>query len=332
MCGCTQPIGDRDPQRGVPETCIKCGGLVYWPREMQGKQIDLPLRGETMTAAQMIGKKVEVGTHGFIRLVDVMGSDRRVVDAARISFGRESSGDDAKDEALLRYLMRNRHTSPFEQCEITFIVQAPMDVWRQWIRHRMANVNEYSTRYTEAMDIFATTEPDMWRLQSTANKQGSEGYMVHPSIGQRLSDGEAHLQELALYEYRRRLDEGVAKEQARKDLPLSTYTMAYWKSDLHNLLHFLELRMDSHAQLEIRQFATTMYDEFIKLLFPWTCRAFEDYRVNAITLTGPEILMISKIAVDLLMLTDTDTMSQREKDDLMQKVNVIAERRRNYAF
>jgi thymidylate synthase (FAD) len=290
----------------------------------------------------LISKKVDVGSHGFIKLVDVLGDDRRVVDAARISFGGESRGDD-RDRNLLRYLMRNRHTSPFEQCEVVFIIKAPMDVWRQWIRHRMANVNEYSTRYTEAIDQFAETTLDQWRPQSSSNKQGSTDDRLPAEIGVSLSRGERQLQRLALEEYRRRLNEGVAKEQARKDLPLSTYTMAYWKSDLHNLLHFLELRMDKHAQLEIREFAERMYHDFIVPMFPWTCEAFEDYRLNAITFTGPELDVIRSIFVDLYQAAaDNESLesillgsfigentevshklTKREKEDLVAKVGLV---------
>lgn len=291
-----------------------------------------------MDKNELIGEKIEVGSHGFVQLVDVMGDDRRVVDAARISYGGESRGDD-RDRGLLRYLMRHRHTSPFEQCEMTFIVKAPMDVWRQWIRHRMANVNEYSTRYTEAINEFSTTGPRDWRLQSGQNKQGSAHGRLPVDMGEGLSEGETWIQSVALEEYKRRLDSGVAREQARKDLPLSTYTMAYWKSDLHNLLHFLELRMDLHAQLEIRRYANVIYDFFLQPLFPWTAEAFRDYQLNAITFTAPEVVVLREMLLRATAnqlrsrtqyieheMSFGDRLSKRERGELKQKLEGIFDR------
>src|SRR5262245_31264404 len=190
---------------------------------------------------------------GFVRVVDFMGSDGAVVQAARISYG-EGTKQVHEDRGLIRYLMRHRHTTPFEMCEIKLHIRVPMDCWRQWIRHRTANVNEYSTRYSEAIDAAQATAPGDWRLQSATNKQGS-GSTAPVEIGEELSSRELALQRLAREVYQERLAAGVAREQARKDLPLSTYTEAYWKIDLHNLLHFLSLRMDSHAQHEIRSYA-----------------------------------------------------------------------------
>ena len=165
------------------------------------------------TKDQLIGKLCETST-GSIRLVDVMGDDHRVVQAARISFGKQAQVINAdKDRALLRYLMRNRHTSPFEQCELTFIVECPMDLWRQWVRHRTANVNEYSTRYAPAFNnaAMAATRPDSWRLQATNNKQGSDG-LLDPIIGGRFSIVEQRFQSIARDVYKERIEAGVAKE------------------------------------------------------------------------------------------------------------------------
>lgn len=222
------------------------------------------------------------------------------------------------DRNLIRYLMNHSHTTPFEMVEIKFMVQVPMDHWRQWVRHRTASINEYSTRYTEALDFFQVTSPQEWRLQATDNKQGSSGYLTEWPEGVRLEDDyisdseglptscqvatlldkrflitepkqkpgsylsekEKQFHQAAQELYQIRLDLGIAKEQARKDLPLSTYTRAYWKCDLHNIFNFLRLRMDSHAQLEIRQFANCMY-EIVKQLCPVSCEAFEDYILHA---------------------------------------------------
>ena len=257
-------------------------------------------------------KKFELFNDGFIALVDVMGDDADIVQAARTSYkGLKRNGDTTTndtDEKLLRYLMRHRHTTPFEMAELKFMIRVPMDCWRQWIRHRMASVNEYSTRYAAAIDARQETEAGEWRLQATSNKQGSAGILtkwpenwsVEPDVdsdgekspvwivtgppksdyiaddkhfvvprdpaaaeltpGEFLTFLEKEHHNTSADTYLTRLALGVAKEQARKDLPLSTYTEAYWKIDLHNLLHFLGLRMDAHAQKEIRDAARTISD------------------------------------------------------------------------
>ena len=182
-----------------------------------------------------------------------MGNDASVVQAARVSYGVGTKRV-RKDRGLIRYLLRHAHTTPFEMCEIKFHVRVPMDVWRQWIRHRTANVNEYSTRYSIAIDAAQQTGAGEWRLQSSINRQGSANSCSR-DVGDKLSAEERALQRRAREVYEARLETGVAREQARKDLPLSTYTEAYWKIDLHNLLHFLRLRMSSHAN---RKSASTL--------------------------------------------------------------------------
>ena len=174
------------------------------------------------------------------------------------------------------YLMKNRHTSPFEMCELKLHVRVPMDCWRQWIRHRTASVNEYSTRYSVAINHAATTPPHMWRTQSKDNKQGS-GDFLPKDVGAALTLGEKNLHHHARKVYMARLEAGVAREQARKDLPLSTYTEAYWKIDLHNLLHFLKLRMDHHAQREIRSYANMIGYQIVARWCPITWDAFRTF-------------------------------------------------------
>ena len=191
--------------------------------------------------------------------------------------------------------MRHWHTTPFEMAEIKLLVRVPMDCWRQWIRHRMASVNETSTRYSIAIDAAQTTPADRWRLQATKNRQGSEGFL-DPAMGTELSAAERELQQHARQVYERRLELGVAREQARKDLPLSTYTEACWKIDLHNLLHFLQLRMDPHAQWEIRQYAETIGREIVRPLFPLVWEAFADYRLEAVQLTRLDRDVIARLA------------------------------------
>lgn len=229
---------------------------------------------------------------GFVRLVDHMGTDTAICDAARISYGNHEEIKTSKENRdLIRYLMRHNHTTPFEMCEIKFHVKVPMDTWRQWIRHRTANVNEYSTRYKPAIDDMKQTNVTEWRLQSKNNKQGSSGEYLNETDSYELSESEFIFHEIAKKTYKDRIEKGIALEQARKDLPLSTYTEAYWKCDLHNIFHFLRLRLDSHAQKEIREYAYLM-SIFVKELFPIAWEAFEDYRLHAITLSRTDILCI----------------------------------------
>jgi thymidylate synthase (FAD) len=238
--------------------------------------------------------KCNVLDDGFVILVDSMGSDSSIVQAARVSYG-EGTKKTSEDRHLIRYMMRNHHTSPFEMCEVKLHVRVPMDCWRQWIRHRTASVNEYSTRYSIAIDSMMNTDADKWRMQDAGNRQGSKGF-INSDIGSKLSQVEYDLHLKCREVYEERINLGVAREQARKDLPLSTYTEAYWKIDLHNLLHFLELRMEQHAQFEIRQYANVIGYNIVGRLFPLTWEAFLDYRLNAITLSDLEIGFISMIS------------------------------------
>lgn len=246
---------------------------------------------------------------GFIRVVDWMGDDAAIVQAARISYGvgTKSTSD---DRGLIRYLMRNKHTSPFEMCEIKLHIRAPMDCWRQWIRHRTASVNEYSTRYSEAIDSCQGTRPHQWRVQSKDNKQGSGEYLDE-NEGMILTAREKHSQSVAFDNYKLRISLGVAREQARKDLPLSTYTEAYWKIDLHNLFNFLQLRMDSHAQEEIRSYAEIIGEEIVSRWCPIAWEAFVDYRLDGLSLSKQEIRAIRR--------RDFNLLTGREKDELVDK-------------
>jgi len=242
----------------------------------------------------MLGDAIPVLDNGFVRVVDYMGDDSAIVQAARTSYGKGTKRRH-EDRGLIRYLMRHAHTTPFEMCEIKLHVRVPMDVWRQWIRHRTASVNEYSTRYSEAIDAAQRTAPDAWRLQSTGNRQGSSG-VLPVEQGLRLSAEEGRLQRQARDLYEARLAAGVAREQARKDLPLSTYTEAYWKIDLQNLLHFLDLRMDEHAQQEIRAYANVIGEQIVAQWVPLTWEAFLDYRRGGMTLSRIEHDFLSALA------------------------------------
>jgi len=241
-------------------------------------------------------KKFPVLDDGFVCLVDVMGDDRSIVQAARVSYG-EGTKKVSDDRTLIRYLLRHRHTTPFEMAEVKFLVRVPMDCWRQWVRHRTANINEYSTRYSLAIDAAQTTDPGEWRTQAEANRQGS-GDSLPTDLGKHLTEEEAELQSKMRDVYQSRILSGVAREQARKDLPLATYTEAYWKIDLHNLLHFLALRMDSHAQLEIRQYATSLGEQIVAPLFPIVWEAFLDYRMHSTFLTRLDSGVIQRLTAN----------------------------------
>jgi thymidylate synthase (FAD) len=248
--------------------------------------------------SQLRWKKFPVLDDGFVCLVDIMGDDQSVVQAARVSYG-EGTRKVSDDRGLIRYLLRHRHTTPFEMAELKLLVRVPMDCWRQWIRHRTANVNEYSTRYSLAIDAMQTTPPEAWRTQATGNRQGS-GENLEAAQGQDLSASEADFQRQARALYEARIAAGVAREQARKDLPLSTYTEAYWKVDLHNLLHFLALRMDSHAQWEIREYATTIGRQIVQPLFPLVWEAFVDYRLEGLFLSRLEREVVARLVERLV--------------------------------
>ena len=242
----------------------------------------------------ILGEAIPVLDDGFVRPVDYMGTDASIVQAARVSYGAGTK-QVSEDRGLIRYLLRHRHTTPFEMCELKLHVRVPMDCWRQWIRHRMASVNEYSTRYSVAIDAAQSTNSDQWRLQSADNKQGSQGTVAEAEVSERLCAREQELQALAREVYEERLAAGVAREQARKDLPLSTYTEAYWKIDLHNLLHFLALRMDSHAQWEIQEFARAI-GSIVARWVPATWEAFQDYRFHAQAFSRVEMPILGAIA------------------------------------
>jgi thymidylate synthase (FAD) len=244
----------------------------------------------------ILGIPFNVLNDGFVRVIDYLGSDSSIVQAARVSYGKGTKKL-REDEGLIRYLLRHHHTSPLEMCEIKLHVRVPMDCWRQWIRHRTASVNEYSTRYSLAIDAAQQTAPDAWRLQAVSNRQGSEGFLELDK-GKIFSVREHELHELARTVYNERIEAGLAREQARKDLPLSTYTEAYWKTNLHNLLHFLALRMEKHAQLEIRTYATTIGSEIVSRWCPMVWAAFNDYLLGGMELSKQEIAIIGRLQVD----------------------------------
>jgi thymidylate synthase (FAD) len=242
---------------------------------------------------EILGQPIRVLDDGYVRVVDYLGDDAAVVQAARVSYGAGTKKVH-EDRGLIRYLLRHHHTTPFEMCEIKLHVRVPMDTWRQWIRHRIANVNEYSTRYSLAIDAAQRTSPDQWRRQSAGNRQGSEGFLP-TEVGAGLSRVETEVQDAATSAYKARIEAGVAREQARKDLPLSTYTEAYWKTDLHNLLHFLRLRQDLHAQAEIRAYANSIGESIVAKWVPLVWEAFLDYTRGGMSLSRLDTEIIESL-------------------------------------
>ena len=238
---------------------------------------------------------VKVLDKGFVGLIDHMGSDDAVVQAARVSYGTGTKKV-REDRGLIRYLMRHEHTTPFEMCEVKFHIRLPIFVMRQLIRHRTASVNEYSGRYSVMTDEFYV--PKTIELQSTTNKQGREGlYSEAETSGFRDIMNDMHTKAYETYE--QFIEEDMARETARAILPVSNYTETYWKCNLKNFLHMAWLRMDSHAQWEIRMFADAMYG-LVQPLFPAVCEAFEDYKLNAVRLSSMEVKLTKVIFGDYM--------------------------------
>ena len=277
---------------------------------------------QTEHSKPFIGTQIECLNGGFVRLVDYMGNDAAIVQAARVSYGAGTK-QVRQDRALIRYLMRHWHTSPFEMVEFKFHVKLPIFVARQWIRHRTANVNEYSGRYSILREEFYVPEPEQVRFQSPTNKQGRADQSLPAEEVAAILD-EIVEQQKALYQsYQRLLEKGVARELARINLPVSLYTEWYWKIDLHNLFHFLQLRMDVHAQYEIRVYANAIA-EIIKLIVPMAWEAFEDYRLNARSFSANELRLLSQWLPDPDQLPESATaafnLSKREVQELKEKI------------
>jgi thymidylate synthase (FAD) len=227
----------------------------------------------------LIGKEFPCLDKGFVRLIDVMGDDAAIVQAARVSYGAGTKKVN-EDVGLIRYLMRHLHTTPFEMVEFKFHVKLPIFVARQWIRHRTANVNEYSGRYSEMKDEFYVPAIDQVRAQSATNKQGRADEAFDPSEAERIRSGMLDTQSRLYGEYQSLLEADLAREIARINLPVSNYTEWYWKVDLHNLFHFLKLRIDPHAQYEIRVYGEAMA-QIVEAAVPHAYEAFEDYILHA---------------------------------------------------
>jgi thymidylate synthase (FAD) len=255
----------------------------------------------------------EVLDHGFIRVIDYMGDDSAIVQAARVSYGAGTKHV-SNDEGLIRYLMRHWHSTPFEMCEIKLHVKLPVFVARQWIRHRTANVNEYSARYSILDREFYIPEPAQLAAQSTVNNQGRGAVLtgeeatrvletLKRDAAQCYDDYEAMLSQEG--------QQGLARELARMNLPMNIYTQWYWKVDLHNLFHFLRLRADSHAQYEIRVYAEAIA-ACVKDWVPIAYGAFEDYRMGGVTLSAKAIAVLKRRLAGEVVTQEDSGMSKGE--------------------
>jgi thymidylate synthase (FAD) len=287
-----------------------------------------PTRRPTVPALEaMLFEAIPVLDHGFVRVVDYMGDDAAIVQAARVSYGRGTRAAN-EDRGLIRYLMRHRHSTPFEMCEIKYHVKLPIFVARQWIRHRTANVNEYSARYSILDREFYIPAPEHLAAQSAMNRQG-RGDVLEGAEATRVLDllredatrnYDHYLEMLNEDEDGNALDAsraGLARELARMNLTLNAYTQWYWKTDLHNLFHFLSLRADAHAQYEIRAFAEAMIAT-LDAWVPMAAGAFRDYRLGAVTFSAQMLAIVKRMAAGEGVAQEGSGLSKREWRELME--------------
>jgi thymidylate synthase (FAD) len=295
-------------------------------------QSNQTLRPVSPELEEVLYTPFEVLDHGFIRVVDYMGNDSAVVQAARVSYGQGTKKVNA-DKGLINYLIAHRHTTPLEMCEIKFHIKLPIFIARQWIRHRMASINEYSARYSIMEDEFYIPKAQHLSAQSKVNHQGRDESRVLNAAEQK--QVLEILKEDSKKSYQHYLEminqnpdgevsdpdkEGLARELARMNLPLNCYTQWYWKIDLHNLLHFLSLRADSHAQYEIRVYAEIILD-IVKKWVPHCHEAFMKHRKHGKDLSGPALEVIKRMVKGEKVLQENSGLSAREWDELMNLIN-----------
>lgn len=286
-----------------------------------------PTRRATVAALEeILYQPLPVLDHGFVRVVDYMGDDAGVVQAARVSYGK-GTRKVSEDAGLIKYLMRHWHSTPFEMCEIKYHVKLPIFVARQWIRHRTANVNEYSARYSILDKEFYLPAPENLAAQSAVNRQG-RGDVLKPEQARQVLDLLREDSERCYRGYQEMLNEdeegkpidagrqGLARELARMNLNLNYYTQWYWKTDLHNLMHFLRLRGDDHAQFEIRAYAEAMMDT-LKRWVPLTYAAFMEYRAGAAHISASGLAIIKRMLDGDDVTQETSGLSKREWSELM---------------
>lgn len=270
--------------------------------------------------------------HGFVRVVDYMGDDAAIVQAARVSYGMGTKSV-RDDEGLINYLMRHRHTTPFEMCEIKLHVKLPIFVARQWIRHRTANVNEYSGRYSILDREFYVPEPDVLAAQSKKNRQGRDEVVSAKEAREVLTilkedvdrSYDHYLVMLNEGEGSRKNRLGIARELARMNLSLNFYTQWYWKIDLHNLLHFLSLRADPHAQYEIRAYAEIMLREIVRRWMPIVYDTFLNHRLNAVTFSEREQTVLARMLGGEAVEQTTSGLNPAEWREFEQKIAKVRE-------
>ncbi len=286
-----------------------------------------PTRRVTVPALEeILYEAVPVLDHGFVRVIDYMGDDGAIVQAARVSYGRGTRRV-SEDRGLINYLMRHRHTTPFEMCEIKYHVKLPIFVARQWIRHRTANVNEYSARYSILDNEFYIPAPEHLAAQASTNRQG-RGDVLEGAAAKHVLDLLRDDAERAYAGYAEMLNEddagnprdpnwpGLARELARMNLSLNFYTQWYWKTNLHNLMHFLSLRADPHAQYEIRAYADAMLDSLQRWV-PLTHAAFLEYRMNAALISATGLSVIQRMLAGETVDQGSSGLSAREWRELM---------------
>ena len=289
------------------------------------------LRATVPSLEEILYKPLPALDHGFVRVVDYMGDDTAIVQSARVSYGKGTKKI-SNDKGLIKYLMRHWHSTPFEMCEIKLHVKLPIFIARQWIRHRTANVNEYSARYSILDKEFYIPSVENLASQSQVNKQGRAESLSSEEANKVITllknDAEQTYRnyEVMLNENSEgeTLDDGsmgIARELARMNLTLNTYTQWYWKIDLNNLLHFLALRADAHAQYEIRVYADIILD-IVKKWVPVTYEAFEDYRVGGTQLSAKEILILKKIIKGETVDPEVEGISKREWGELQKKFDL----------
>jgi thymidylate synthase (FAD) len=279
---------------------------------------------------EILYQPLPVLDQGFVRVIDYMGDDGAIVQAARVSYGR-GTRKVSDDRGLINYLMRMRHTSPFEMCELKVHVKLPIFVARQWIRHRTANVNEYSARYSVLEDEFYVPAAEHVASQASSNRQGRDRVLGREQA-ETVQDTVRTNAERAYADYLALLNqddagevieperEGLARELARIVLPLNTYTEWYWKTDLHNLLHFIALRADPHAQYEIRAYAEVLLD-VVRRWTPLTCAAFENYRLHATELSGQALAVLRRMLGGEKVAQADSGLSAREWRELEAHLN-----------
>ena len=289
------------------------------------------LRSTVPELENILYQPFEVLDHGFVRVIDYMGDDSAIVQSARVSYGKGTK-QISNDKGLIKYLMRHRHSTPFEMCEIKFHIKLPIFIARQWIRHRTANVNEYSARYSILDKEFYIPSMENVAAQSTINNQGRGEVLSSDEAAEVISILKKDAEQ-TYANYETLLNEnpngesidsskpGVARELARMNLTLNTYTQWYWKIDLNNLLHFLALRADAHAQYEIRVYADIMMD-IVKKWVPIAADAFEDYRIGGTEVSAKEINLLKKLLRGEKASFEEEGISKREWSELQKKFDL----------